>query len=351
MCLSADGSYVSVGQTWGENSNSFTDTEAKQRNALFYKVMGANKNGYGLYSPYAAVAPPSPELLAWLNRPPFDPAAPPESVPGLSGENVKRNVTLSWKVARRGWTYDVLRGPSETGPFIPVATGLDRTQWSQGGLDFGRHYFYAVAAVGRGGTRGPQSAPLGFSPVDDTIPAPWKGTDVGDVGAEGSDGLLGGVFTLHASGGDAWGPADAFHSVSQTLNGDGTIIAHVAEQEDTSEWAKAGLMIRETAEPGAKNVFVFAAPGHGVVLQTRTAAGGGTGGTADRTGLSGTPWLKLTRAGDTFTGWASRDGQAWTEIGTANVPMPKTVLIGLASLSHARGSLSRTRFDGVSLSP
>ena len=346
-----DGPYTIMGQTWGENSNSFMDTEAKERNALFYRVAGANENGLGLDSPYAAIAPTPPELTAWLDRPTFDPSAPPEAVPGLTSENVKRIVTLSWKVARRGWTYDVLRGPSETGPFTPVASGLDRTQWSQDGLDFGRRYFYAVAAVGRDGTRGPQSAPLGFSPVDDTIPAPWKGADIGDVGAVGSDGLLGGVFTLHASGGDVWGSADAFHYVFQTLNGDGAIIAHVTEQEDTSEWAKAGLMIRETAEPGAKNVFVFAAPGHGVVLQTRPTAGGGTGGTADRVGLSSTPWLKLTRADDTFTASASRDGQAWTEIGTANVPMPKTVLIGLAALSHARGSLNRSRFDGVRLFP
>ena len=180
----------------------------------------------------------------------MDPSAPPEAVPGADGENIKKKVSLAWKVARRGWTYDVLRGVSETGPSRPVATGLKRTQWSEDGLDFGRRYFYTVAAVSRDGVRGPQAAPISFQPVDDTIPAPWKGTDIGDVGAEGSDGFLNGVFTLHASGGDVWGAADAFHYVYQTLNGDGTIVAHVASQENSNEWAKAGLMIRETLDAG-----------------------------------------------------------------------------------------------------
>ena len=82
---SPEGRYQTMGQTWGEGSNSFVDTEAKERNAHFYKVAGVNQYGYGLYSPYAPIAPPSPELLAWLDKPTFDPSAPPESVSELNG--------------------------------------------------------------------------------------------------------------------------------------------------------------------------------------------------------------------------------------------------------------------------
>lgn len=252
-------------------------------------------------------------------------------------------------MARRGWTYDVLRASSETGPFTSVASGLRRTQWSEDGLDFGQRYFYAVAAVGRGGAHGRQSAPISFQPVDDTIPTPWKGADVGDVGAEGSDGFLNGIFTVHASGADAWGTADAFHYVYQMLNGDGTIVARVASQEGSNEWAKAGLMMRETLDANSPNAYVFQAPGHGLVFQTRTGAGGGTNDTPDRSGFAPSPWLKLVRVGDSFTASASRDGLAWTQVATAHVPMAKTVFIGLATLSHSRGGLSRASYDHVEL--
>jgi hypothetical protein len=345
---SADGPYIEIGKTAGENT--FSDKTAQGTGSYFYKVAGVSGSGAGLDSPYAPIMPPSPELLAWLDRPAFSPAARPEVVPGLAGENIKRKVSLSWKVARRGWTYDVLRGTSENGPFQTVATGLGRTQWSEDGLDFGRRYFYTVAAVSRDGIAGPQATPVSFSPIDDTIPAPWKGADIGNVGVSGSDGLLQGVFTLHAAGSDIWGSSDSFHYVYQPLSGDGTLVAHVASQENSNEWAKAGLMVRETLEPDAKNVFLFSAPGHGVILQNRSGTGGGTEATPDRSGLTGSPWLRLTRAGDTFTASASPDGQVWTQIGTVNMILPKTVSIGLVALSHAYGSLNRTSFDHVEIS-
>ena len=36
-------------------------------------------------------------------------------------------------------------------------------------------------------------------------------------------------------------------------------------------------MVRETLDADAKNVFLFRAPGHGIVTQSRSAAGGGDG--------------------------------------------------------------------------
>ena len=83
--VSPDGPYVAVGQTAGRNS--FLDTGAKGSAAYFYKVAGADNNGVGLDSPAAPVAPPSPELLAWLDRLFSDAAAPPEAAPGLTGRS------------------------------------------------------------------------------------------------------------------------------------------------------------------------------------------------------------------------------------------------------------------------
>jgi hypothetical protein len=345
--LSRNGPYEEIGQT--ADANAFVDTTAKEGGAYFYRVTGVNENGVGLDSPYTSIAPPSPVLLAWLDKTPPSASAPPESVPGLRGENIKRKVDLAWKVARRGWTYDVLRGATENGPFAPVATGLTRTQWGEDGLGFGKRFFYTVQAVSREGLRGPKSAPVSFLPIDDTVPAPWKGTDIGEVGADGADGFLNGVFTLHGSGGDVWGSADAFHYVSRPLDSDGTIVVHLAEQENSNEWAKAGLMLRGSRNADAQNAFLFNAPGHGIVFQTRTQTGGGTNSTGDHSGFSPTPWLKLTRAGNKVTASASTDGQAWTEIGAANIPFGSTVYAGLAMTSHSVGAISVAKFDNTAL--
>ena len=159
--------------------------------------------------------------------------------------------------------------------------------------------------MGRDGSRGPQAAPLHFLPVNDSIPSPWRGVDIGDVGAEGADGFSQDAFTLRGAGADVWGAADALHFVYRPLDGDGVLVAHVVQQQNTDDWAKAGLMIRATLDADSANVFLFHAPGHGLVFQTRAAAGGDTGGTADRAGFSSTPWLRLTRAGDTLAGAAS----------------------------------------------
>jgi ABC-type transport system involved in multi-copper enzyme maturation permease subunit len=45
-------------------------------------------------------------------------------------------------------------------------------------------------------------------------------------------------------------------------------------------------------------------------------------------------WLRLTRAGDTITGYASADGTHWTQVGTATLPgLPATVQAGLFATS------------------
>ena len=44
---------------------------------------------------------------------------------------------------------------------------------------------------------------------------------------------------------------DDFHFVHQPLTGDGSVVARVVSQEDSHEWAKAGLIVKERLEPGA----------------------------------------------------------------------------------------------------
>jgi regulation of enolase protein 1 (concanavalin A-like superfamily) len=59
-------------------------------------------------------------------------------------------------------------------------------------------------------------------------------------------------------------------------------------------------------------------------------------------------WVKLTRAGDVFTGYVSSDGIVWKTVGSATIPLNKNLLIGLAVTSHNNAALNSTLFEHVS---
>jgi hypothetical protein len=121
---------------------------------------------------------------------------------------------------------------------------------------------------------------------------------------------------------------DEFHFVHQPLTGDGSVTAKVLSQtgveEESNEWAKAGVMIKESTEPGSQYAAMMITPGHGVRLQSNF--------TTDRAGSEGTTprWLRLTRSGTSVTGYESADGASWTQVGTVELPsLPRRVEVGL----------------------
>jgi ABC-type transport system involved in multi-copper enzyme maturation permease subunit len=117
--------------------------------------------------------------------------------------------------------------------------------------------------------------------------------------------------------------ADQFHFVHQPLAGDGTITARVVSEEDTGPWARAGIMVKDGVDSGQPYAAMMVTPGHGVRLQadfTTDVAGSG----------SRTPrWLRLTRAGNTITGYEG-DGSTWTPVGTVTMTaLPPAAEVGL----------------------
>ncbi|MGH9212256.1 MAG: ABC transporter permease subunit [Acidimicrobiales bacterium] len=119
--------------------------------------------------------------------------------------------------------------------------------------------------------------------------------------------------------------SDQFHFVHQPLTGAGSIVARVVAQEESHEWAKAGVMVKERLEVGAPYAALMVTPEHGVRLQWgfEHDVAGSEDGTAPR-------WLRLTRSGDVVTGYESSDGTSWEEVGEADLgDLPSTVEVGL----------------------
>lgn len=117
-------------------------------------------------------------------------------------------------------------------------------------------------------------------------------------------------------GPDGEAVTDAFQFVHQPLPGDGSITARVGSirgTEPLSPWAKAGVIIKNGTSPGARYAALLVTPDHGMRLQSNFT----DDRYVDHAGAAS--WLRLTRDGDFVTGWNSRDGRSWREVGTVDV--------------------------------
>jgi hypothetical protein len=180
------------------------------------------------------------------------------------------------------------------------------------------------------------------------LPAGFLDGDVGAVGAAGSADFSNGTYTISASGSDIWGTADAFHYVYQTLSGDGTIVARVDSLGNTDPWAKAGVMIRESMDPGSMFADMVVTPGNGAAFQRRDANGAFAIHTPGPS-VQAPYWVELVRTGSVVTGYVSPDGQNWTVVGSDFIPLSANVYLGLAVTAHNNSAVTPATFDEVAV--
>src|SRR6185295_18995418 len=132
----------------------------------------------------------------------------------------------------------------------------------------------------------------------------------GDVGTVSINGIASydgatSTFSVYGDAGDIWGTADAMYYAHQTLSGDGSIVARLTGLQNTNVWAKGGVMIRESMAENSPNAFMYWTPGKTLAFQRRRTAGGATFATLGAPNTLAPRWLRLVRAGDTFTAYQS----------------------------------------------
>jgi glucose/arabinose dehydrogenase/regulation of enolase protein 1 (concanavalin A-like superfamily) len=209
----------------------------------------------------------------------------------------------------------------------------------------GSHYLTAVA-VDRGGT--PAVSPVVTAEVQSAyLPQPLEHRDIGNVGVVG-DAIYDddGSFAINASGSDIWGTTDMFHFVYRKFTGDGEVIARVVSLGETDPWAKAGVMFRETLEPGARYGFAAVTPGNGATFQARTDINANAVEVNRAGGVSAPRWVRLVRSGNQLRAYHSTNGRTWTQYGPAQtVSMNATVYAGIAVSSHKNAALTQLAVD------
>ncbi len=140
--------------------------------------------------------------------------------------------------------------------------------------------------------------------------------------------------------------SDSYYLVRQPLPGDGSLTVRVTAltgqiptfsggpgmRPGLAPWAKAGVIITAGTRPGAAYAAMLVTGRHGVRMQwnyTQDTAGlpGPVSATSPR-------WLRLTRSGDTVTGYDSADGSHWIQVGRVRLAgLARTAQAGLFATS------------------
>jgi ABC-type transport system involved in multi-copper enzyme maturation permease subunit len=150
---------------------------------------------------------------------------------------------------------------------------------------------------------------------------------------------------------------DSPYFVHQPLGTDGSITVRVTSLTGQSAgpgeaglqpWSKAGIMIKASDQPGSAYAAMMVTAGHGVRMQYDF-----TGDVAGRPGpvsAASPRWLRLTRSGDTVTGYESDDGTRWHVVGTVRLAsLPPNALAGLFAAAPAgSGSTTSSSISGSS---
>jgi ABC-type transport system involved in multi-copper enzyme maturation permease subunit len=161
---------------------------------------------------------------------------------------------------------------------------------------------------------------------------------------------------------------DSFYFVRQPLAGDGGITVRVTSltglysthgataagggsptagmTPGVQPWSKAGIIIKASTARGSAYAAMMVTGNHGVRMQwdfTHDVAG-----LAGQVSAASPRWLRLTRSGDTITGYDSADGAHWTRVGTATLArLPSTTQSGLFAASPGY-SVTTTSLGGGS---
>ncbi len=109
----------------------------------------------------------------------------------------------------------------------------------------------------------------------------------------------------------------------------------------------AGIMLRETLDPGSKKVSLKTQLTPSIRREIRSM----TNGAASILNFNRPQhvWLRLTRSGSNFVGYTSIDGSNWSFAFTANISMTGCIYAGLFAESINGSVTTIATFDNVSV--
>lgn len=287
----------------------------------------------------------------------------PVSPGGMVTDGSPQKVSLTWIESVGATHYTVKRAPASGGPYEIIAENIRQPKYTDTDVQPGKVYYYTVSAANDKGISD-NAYPVGACAG---LPSNWEQADIGAVKIAGSSDYDGQMFTVDAAGTNIGSGSDQLHFTYVRMKTDGVITARYVPQL-SSQFTQFGLMVRQSLDANAPHTSLLIspqfgrnieAPGWYARLMTRTAAGDETFVECDTQleapyvsygRLTEYCWLRLERAGDTFTASVSSDGQSWNRVGQSSVDIGDDLLVGLAVCSGLEDVTTTVKFDNVNVS-
>jgi ABC-type transport system involved in multi-copper enzyme maturation permease subunit len=171
-------------------------------------------------------------------------------------------------------------------------------------------------------------------------------------------------YIPHGPGGEV--VSDSFYFAHQPLTGNGSITARVTSLTGEhakltggpvqvgsgymvpglASWAKAGIIIKRSTHQGSAYAAMLVTGSEGVRMQYNYT--GDSAGMPGKVSAAYPRWLRLTRSGETITGYDSADGTHWTQVSTVQLTgLPGTVQVGMFATSP-NYTVTQNSFGGSS---
>jgi len=171
----------------------------------------------------------------------------------------------------------------------------------------------------------------------EALDSDWLFADLGEALNEGYPASLGAqAYSISTFGKGITGVSDECSYLYKEKEGSQQIMARIGSIEDRGSASLAGLMFRESTDPGALYVLYTATAYEGIKLQYRWDNNSVPVVEISNPDIAPPCWLKLKRDGyNYFSASYSQDGESWTPHGEFSVPLelPQTALVGLTATS------------------
>jgi len=218
-------------------------------------------------------------------------------------------------------------------------------------VEAGKTYYYKVQLLNYAGSSEQSDVVSATAPEStDELPLSWNfksiGTTLGGgryVEAQDSS------FIVSGAGKDIGGTADSEGFVYKKITGDATLTVRLVSTIE--DFFKVGIQMRSTLAAGAQRVGITLGETGCRMLRTcvRSSVDSNTSW-VNGTNYGRAPlWMRISREGNKFTTFLSRDSITWYQLHTVTVSMPKTYYAGMASCSGSTTTTYAAIFDHVRL--
>jgi TolB protein len=177
-------------------------------------------------------------------------------------------------------------------------------------------------------------------------------TNSGDVGGpaiKGATVFSGSEYRVTGSGADIWDKHDQFQYVWREITGNFTLTVTLRHLGQGAAHRKAGIMVRQSLDPGSAYADVII-HGNGMPgLQWRSKPGEDANAFDPPFDGPGTFNLKMVRTGVKVYLYLANEGSEPKEIAHTEVTFQNPVLVGLVVCSHRADASDTAVFSNVSL--